>query len=386
MHLSTGFSDLSWKPVMTARTNTLEYWLNWRFLVCAIEVFSSMLIATILIWKYEGFNAGEEGEEAQEEAAGTLYDDESWRPCLKEIHPAWLLAFRVTAFLVLTALLIINIAVQGGEMFYFYTQWTFTLVATYFGVGSLLSIYGCQKFRSKVDSNMLSQMRLETEQGTYVVPTSAESTNTADRMKTYGSQEEYYMRPVGGFWGYAFQIIYQTNAGAVVLTDCVFWLIIVPFLTMRDYSLNFVSTLANLTMESQDASDPFPLIFLSFEYFLLKRILICIVRQFMIGMHSVNAVFLLGDTALNSLRFPWYRISYFVLWTGVYVIFQWVIHACIPIWWPYPFLDMSSSYAPIWYLSVAVMHIPCYAIFMVITKLKHLLLSRCFPQSYVCLR
>jgi hypothetical protein len=33
----------------------------------------------------------------------------------------------------------------------------------------------------------------------------------------------------------------QTNAGAVMLTDCVFWFIIFPFLTIRDYDLNFVS-------------------------------------------------------------------------------------------------------------------------------------------------
>lgn len=118
----TGSSKHSCQPVMTARTNTLDYWLNWRFFVCATGVFSSMLIATILIWKYEGSNAGEGEAETQEEAVGILYDDESWRPCLKEIHPAWLLAFRVIAFFVLAALLVINIAVQGSEMFYFYTQ------------------------------------------------------------------------------------------------------------------------------------------------------------------------------------------------------------------------------------------------------------------------
>lgn len=33
----------------------------------------------------------------------------------------------------------------------------------------------------------------------------------------------------------------QINAGAVMLTDCVFWFIIVPFLTIKDYNLNFVS-------------------------------------------------------------------------------------------------------------------------------------------------
>ncbi|KAF5956904.1 hypothetical protein HYC85_004129 [Camellia sinensis] len=31
------------------------------------------------------------------------------------------------------------------------------------------------------------------------------------------------------------------NAGVVMLTDCVFWFIIVPFLAIKDYDLNFVS-------------------------------------------------------------------------------------------------------------------------------------------------
>lgn len=37
-------------------------------------------------------------------------------------------------------------------------------------------------------------------------------------------------------------VLKQINAGAVMLTDCVYWLIIFPFLTLRDYDLNFVST------------------------------------------------------------------------------------------------------------------------------------------------
>uniref|UniRef100_A0A453N534 Uncharacterized protein n=1 Tax=Aegilops tauschii subsp. strangulata TaxID=200361 RepID=A0A453N534_AEGTS len=56
-------------------------------------------------------------------------------------------------------------------------------------------------------------------------------------------------------------LLAQTNAGAVMLTDCVFWFIIFPFLTVKDYSMNFL----------------------------------------LIGMHSVNAVFLLGEASLNSL-------------------------------------------------------------------------------------
>ncbi|THG18748.1 hypothetical protein TEA_012451 [Camellia sinensis var. sinensis] len=99
---------------------------------------------------------------------------------------------------------------------------------------------------------------------------------------------------------------------AVILTDCVFWIIIVPILELKDYNLNFL----------------------------------------IISMHTTNAVFLLGDTALNSLRFPWFRISYFILWTSFYVVFQWIVHASVSLWWPYPFLDLSSPFSPLWYVII----------------------------------
>jgi hypothetical protein len=82
-------------------------------------------------------------------------------------------------------------------------------------------------------------------------------------------------------------------------------------------------------------------------------------------MHSINAIFLIGDTALNSLvsscisfstsiivcvsensypsipfvffqPFPWFRMGYFCLWTVTYVIFQWIVHACINLWYNKP--------------------------------------------------
>ncbi|XP_010248522.1 PREDICTED: uncharacterized protein LOC104591416 isoform X2 [Nelumbo nucifera] len=331
---------------MTSDTTTPSYWLNWRVLLCAIWLLTSMVLASVLIWKYEGSGDSEnDRRQTRRRKPGSLYEDEAWRPCLKDLHPAWLLAYRVTAFIVLLALLIANVIVDGGGIFYYYTQWTFTLVTIYFGLGSFLSTYGCYRCDNKDGGDKIDHSGLDMEQGTNVAPTHGENTNAINMAKRSDVQEENHVHRPAGLLVYVFQIIFQMSAGAVMLTDCVFWLIIVPFLTMKDYSLNFL----------------------------------------LIGMHSVNVILLLGDTALNCLRFPLFRFGYFVLWTGIYVIFQWLVHACISIWWPYPFLDLSSSYAPVWYLSVALMHIPCYGIFALMMRMKHFLMLRWFPQSYQCI-
>ncbi|KAF3337525.1 hypothetical protein FCM35_KLT18112 [Carex littledalei] len=327
---------------MAVGTTSSSYWLNWRVLLCSIWILACMIVASILIWRYEGH--GSRPQSSEKEREGLLYDDEAWRPCLKEIHPAWLLAFRLVSFFVLLGLLIVIIVVDKGSIFYYYTQWTFVLVTCYFGLGSLLSIYGCHQYMSKERGDHADLLRSGLERGMYMPSIGRNSNQNSNShinkiVNSPGVSEE---REIAGFWGYLFQIIYQTNAGAVMLTDCVFWFIIFPFLFIRDYELNFL----------------------------------------LVGMHSVNAVFLLGDTALNSLRFPWFRIAYFFLWTSTYVIFQWTIHACISIWWPYPFLDLSSSRAPLWYLAVALMQIPCYAVLPVLIKLKYYFLERFFPASY----
>ncbi|GJN41514.1 hypothetical protein PR202_gn00903 [Eleusine coracana subsp. coracana] len=212
-------------------------------------------------------------------------------------------------------------------------RWTFILVTIYFGLGTALSIYGCSKFA---------------EENTIAAPTDMElgtNYNSSSRATKPSFDEQDGAREIAGFWGYLLQIIYQANAGAVMLTDCVFWFIIFPFLTIKDYNLNFL----------------------------------------LIGMHSVNAVFLLGEAALNSLRFPWFRLAYFFLWTALYSsFFNGLSMQQLQLGkWPYPFLDLSSNFSPLWYLAVAVMQIPCYVVFRLVITLKHHLLHKCFSGSFV---
>ncbi|XP_031403554.1 uncharacterized protein LOC116212935 [Punica granatum] len=343
MSFLTGPTEDSYKPVVNGDTTAASYWFNWRVLLCALWILASAAFSLFLIWKHEGRRGSNshrtrEGPSSQEEEpAGFLYDDEMWSPCLKGVHPGWLLAFRVVAFFVLLVMLIITSFVDGASIFYYYTQWTFTFITIYFGLGSLLSSYGCYEYHRRLVGDKVENMEIDSEHGTYIA--NGPLSSNKKPIPREG-------RKPADIWGYLFQITFQMNAGAVVLTDCVFWFIIVPFLAINNYNLSVLD----------------------------------------INMHTVNVVLLIGDTALNCLRFPLFRIGYFFMWTVIYVIFQWILHACVSIWWPYPFLDLSSPFAPLWYISVALMHFPCYGIFALVVKLKHFLLSRWFPQSYQCVR
>ncbi|PIN18995.1 hypothetical protein CDL12_08333 [Handroanthus impetiginosus] len=323
---------------MTADTTAPSYWLNWRFFLCAIWILVGMVFAALLIWRYEGRSKSRSRPSGNEqEVEGCLYDDEVWGTCSKSIHPVWLLGYRIVAFVTLLALLLADIVVHGGGIYYFYTEWTFTLVAVYFGLGLSLSIYGCRRHCHEMEQEVDYHISTDEEHGSYVPPKVEENADTpisTERLNFYGTPN---IRTAASVWGYAFQIIFQISAGAVALTDFVYWLIIYPFLTPSYYRLSFLK--------------------------------IC--------MHSVNAVLLLGDAILNHLRFPFFRIAYFVLWTCIYVVFQWIIHACVSMSsWPYAFMDLSSPYAPLWYLAVGVLLLPCFGIFILIYRIKQCYLSR----------
>ncbi|XP_054817730.1 uncharacterized protein LOC129317418 isoform X2 [Prosopis cineraria] len=298
----------------TARITNLSYWLNWRVLLCSASVLLPMIIALFIIWKREGSRHLTPGKgENQQDGNRILCGDEAWKPCLKEIHPVCLLVYRVAAFFLLVV------------------TWTFTLVTIYFGCASMISVYGCHQFqKSRRSTFNFNFAGTDAEQGSRTPLLHQNSTNLSCENR------------VIGILSYIIEVLFQTNAGAVMLTDSVYWFVIFPFLTIKDYDLSFMT----------------------------------------VNMHTLNVVLLLGDTALNCLQLPWFRISFFVLWTGAFVIFQWILHAFVSIWWPYPFLDLSLPYAPLWYFVMALMHIPCYGLFVLIVDLKHYFLSKWFPSSH----
>ncbi|RVW43316.1 hypothetical protein CK203_070375 [Vitis vinifera] len=234
MNFLTGSSKHSWQPIMADDTTSLSYWLNWRFFLCAIWLLSMMIVASILVWKYEGFNKTKaRRRENQIETAGSLYEDETWRTCLKEIHPGWLLGYRMIAFITLFTLLTANIVIDGGGG---RLHWSPSILRS-----ELLAPFVDIAYITIKLVLIGLIMRFGCRASSYIAPTLRENANTSNMSKNFGTYEQSHVRKTARMWIYAFQIIFQMCAGAVMLTDLVFWLILVPFLTGNSFKLNFVS-------------------------------------------------------------------------------------------------------------------------------------------------
>ncbi|KAK7356274.1 hypothetical protein VNO80_15542 [Phaseolus coccineus] len=305
--------------------NGYRYWLRCHVPFCALILILSVIASSMHIVKAK---------------AQPLYHNHLWIPCT----PLWLLLHRAFAFLCFARIHFDIIALDGPFSFYFHPQWTFTLVMIYFALGTIISAHGCWQYINKPplqNEEVNLFLRRDLEESLPTNPIACKDKETKASISLYNQYVEEEFKQIVGFWGYLMQITYQTSAGAVILTDIVFWCVIVPFLSISHFKLNML----------------------------------------MGAMHSLNAVFLLLDTALNNLPFPWFRVTYFVLWSCGYIIFQWIIHACGFTWWPYPFLELDTPWAPIWYLCLAVVHIPCYGFYSLIVKAKNMILLRFFPPA-----
>ncbi|XWS76705.1 hypothetical protein CRYUN_Cryun01aG0200600 [Craigia yunnanensis] len=270
----------------------LGYWLRWQVPVCALIIAAPSVLASYVI---------------KEVKTDPLFFDDFWKPRWRKLNPCWLLCYRAFAFICLARILYEVVALEGAFAFYFYTQWTFALVMVYFALGIVISAYGCWMCLSTTlpENGARDEfLKRDVEEGKTENSVTYQEKDVRGKIKlqSHYAQEEFQRR--AGFWGYLMQTIYQTCGGAVILTDIVFWCVIVPFLSNSHLGLNML----------------------------------------MGCMHTLNAVFLILDTLLNSLvivlmkshllrqPFPWFRLAYFVQWSSLYVVFQWVLHACGFTW------------------------------------------------------
>ncbi|KAK4356432.1 hypothetical protein RND71_025403 [Anisodus tanguticus] len=187
-------------------TATPSYWLTWRFLILGLGLLVAVGSSALLIWKFEGsprLGKNQERNNNEKKKVGFLYKDEAWTTCHKAIHPVVLLAYRLIAFIFLLSLLSMDAVTNSTDIFFFYTQWTFSLVTIYFGLGSSLSIYGCIQYRKGVAGGKVYSIDEERNDA----PTLEKNSSLPGVSKVLSSNEETDDREAAGYLGYAFQII-----------------------------------------------------------------------------------------------------------------------------------------------------------------------------------
>lgn len=102
---------------MATDTTAPSYWLNWRFLLCAIWIVVTMIVAALIIWRYEGRSPPRSRASGDHRNKGA-----SWATSSSSIHPVCLLAFRIVAFCTMLGLILADTILHGVGIFYYYTQ------------------------------------------------------------------------------------------------------------------------------------------------------------------------------------------------------------------------------------------------------------------------
>ncbi|TYZ68129.1 hypothetical protein PybrP1_000929 [[Pythium] brassicae (nom. inval.)] len=74
--------------------------------------------------------------------------------------------------------------------------------------------------------------------------------------------------------------------------------------------------------------------------------------------HALNVVVLQIDFFCTRHRVSLRALPLMVAWPSVYTVFTWVLHGTIAKgFWPYPFLEVNTPYAPLWYAGLLAAHV-----------------------------
>nr|CAB3455198.1 unnamed protein product [Digitaria exilis] len=303
------------------------YWLRWQVLVCGALIALPAAAAAALLPRLR-------------RNAAPLRATDLWVPCWVRLHPGWLLAYRAFALAAAVALLARLLLGHGISVFYFYTQYgSFpSSSSSPSQFATAISAHGCWVY-SKKSSRKAAESHgfLNDDIENHALSTTVSGETKKDETtKSSSYYEQIVNEKRAGFWGRCMQIIYQTSAGATMLTDVTFWGLLVPFFYRDKFGLALVTD----------------------------------------GMHSLNAVFLLIDTVLNNMvALP--VSGPFIIWGSSMVL----AHLTSPLTTYHPGILTAIL---IWcrYLGMAIAHVPCFSLYWLIVKAKHTYFPRMFPHAY----
>lgn len=246
-------------------------------------------------------------------------------PPLLEPRACWtlrgLLRFRVTVVAFYVVVQIGDVIRSRARCLAFYTSWNFIGQGVYFAFAALetrrlmkeRALHGSQAYAALLDDGSTSPYR--------------RWANTGPSSSAGGRRR----RPRG--WLRA-DLLLDVLLATSILIAVVVWTILLPYaerIHQRDKILNWVSYCQ----------------------------------------HGVNVVLLQIEFLATHHRASVDALPLMLLWPSIYAIFAWILHGTVARgFWPYPFLDLDTPWAPAWYLGLLLAHLAAFALVLVVSRTK----------------
>ncbi|KAG7389980.1 hypothetical protein PHYBOEH_007177 [Phytophthora boehmeriae] len=88
--------------------------------------------------------------------------------------------------------------------------------------------------------------------------------------------------------------------------------------------------------------------------------------------HGANVVLLQLDFFATGHQVSRDALPLIMTWPSLYTIFAWIVHGTIAKgFWPYPFLELNTPWAPVWYGGLLIAHVSALMLMMLLSRVKH---------------
>uniref|UniRef100_K3WMT7 Uncharacterized protein n=1 Tax=Globisporangium ultimum (strain ATCC 200006 / CBS 805.95 / DAOM BR144) TaxID=431595 RepID=K3WMT7_GLOUD len=285
---------------------------SWETLVCAVEIVAALGVSLWLLYRRDRILAASSPRSANAEIL-PLTQPRSF------LSVDGLLYFRV-------ATVLFYVVVQVYDMFrtrmlcmIFYTSWNFIAQGVYFAIAAWQT-FQVHKQQARITRHGYTEL-LDESTGFLRDPASPTSPALPYRLRRGG-------RPT------RLELVLDVCLATSILISVVVWTILYPYAVKMHYPekiLNWVSY----------------------------------------SQHGINLVILQIDFLSTQHRASLHALPLLIAWPSVYSVFTWILHGTIAKgFWPYPFLEVDTLWAPLWYGGLLFAHLVGFGCVYFISRLK----------------
>jgi hypothetical protein len=244
----------------------------------------------------------------------------SSEPALLQPRSCWslraLLAFRAGAATFFLLIEVWDVWRSSGRCLAFYTSWNFVLQGAYF-------------FGAAWRSRRQLQSRLDERTASYTALVDGEDGTGSPLVG-----RKRVMRESGLHW-IDLELLLDVCLAASLLISVVVWTVLYPYAVRTGHPEK-----------------------------ILNGVSYC--------QHGVNVLLLQIDFFATRHLVSRDALPLIMGWPSVYAVFAWIVHGTVAKgFWPYPFLDLDTPWAPFWYGGLLAAHVLALLLMLILSKVKH---------------